>query len=283
MTILFTACRRAFYLSILGATVSFVPSIHAATLETDRKVYVSGEMVQIIYSGLPGNDSDWITIVPRNSSNTSYDEWNYTQGNLSGSMDFFRTLGPGLYQARAYFDWSGRNNDEEGYTIKASTTFRVVEDSFRSWLWQQDTQTLHSYSKTLEKQVNGWLKKGESELSNANLNIQALRAAFKEIHLAQLTKDKGIAANHIDGALDKIGALADIVALKGLLQFVTSPPKNTKATTIVLEAIKAELRSNSYFEKKDEIEKAIAEGTPDAYKRVQKELQEAENKAFGAK
>ncbi|MBN1524744.1 MAG: hypothetical protein JW904_09685 [Spirochaetales bacterium] len=74
------------------------------TVTTAKKVYSSDENINIEYSGFPGNDQDWITLVKSGDSDKTYGEWFYTEGKKSGSYTFGKVK-PGEYEIRVYFDW----------------------------------------------------------------------------------------------------------------------------------------------------------------------------------
>ena len=75
-----------------------------ASLNADKTVYSSGEIVTVTYSGMPGNAHDWITLVDASRPDNQYGQWFYTQGKRSGTYSFGRVK-PGLYEVRAYYNW----------------------------------------------------------------------------------------------------------------------------------------------------------------------------------
>lgn len=81
--------------------------------------YQPGEAITLYYSGLPGNDKDWITFVERNADAREYGQWFYTQGKQSGSY-VFNGVEAGRYEARIYFDWP-----DGGYHIRHRCQLRV--------------------------------------------------------------------------------------------------------------------------------------------------------------
>lgn len=91
------------------------------SLRTSLPVYGAGDSITVEFSGFPGNDKDWITLIESSQPANLYGSWAYTHCRRSGGMDF-RGLPPGDYQARAYFNWP-----DGGYTIRAVSSFRVIE------------------------------------------------------------------------------------------------------------------------------------------------------------
>ena len=55
------------------------------------------------YAGLPGTAYDWIAIAAAGSSNTSYVDFVYTNGQTSGTATFVAGA-PGLYVARSFIN-----------------------------------------------------------------------------------------------------------------------------------------------------------------------------------
>jgi hypothetical protein len=74
-----------------------------ATVTTDMTTYPNGAPITVSYTNLPGNIADWIAISDVNAPDTSVIQWVYTGGNTSGSAQF-TGIGPGTYEARAYYD-----------------------------------------------------------------------------------------------------------------------------------------------------------------------------------
>jgi hypothetical protein len=86
---------------------------------TQKNVYKPGEPIVVEFSGLPGYETDWITIVSAAVSDTTYNEWYYTDGKQSGYMTF-KGLSAGTYEVRVYFNWS-----EGGYKVRDRYRFIV--------------------------------------------------------------------------------------------------------------------------------------------------------------
>ncbi len=74
------------------------------TFKSSKTIYTRFEQVSINYSGLPGNQNDWITLVRSTDPDTTYGEWFYTYGQKSGVYTF-KAVEPGDYEVRIYFDW----------------------------------------------------------------------------------------------------------------------------------------------------------------------------------
>jgi hypothetical protein len=89
----------------LGGTTTVLArhsfSISSVTLSTDSSSYSVGQTVTVSYSGMPGNATDWISVAVYGSADTTYVQWHYTGGAVSGTMQFTGLPG-GAYEARAY-------------------------------------------------------------------------------------------------------------------------------------------------------------------------------------
>ena len=86
---------------------------------TQKQVYRPGEPIVVEFAGLPGNATDWITIVSPSVSDDTYNEWHYTEGRQSGYLTF-EGLPVGEYEVRVYFNWS-----EGGYIVRDRYRFSV--------------------------------------------------------------------------------------------------------------------------------------------------------------
>jgi len=70
-------------------------------VSTDAASYVAGATVTVTYSGLPGNQKDWVGIAAAGSANTSFVSYVYTNGQNSGTAQFVVST-PGVYVARSF-------------------------------------------------------------------------------------------------------------------------------------------------------------------------------------
>ena len=84
----------------LAADVTFAPG---QILKTDKTVYTEGEDIVVQFKGFPGNQDDWITIVPAGSPDTTLCEYLYLGGRASGTISFDGRP-RGEYEVRGYFD-----------------------------------------------------------------------------------------------------------------------------------------------------------------------------------
>ncbi|MEB3226256.1 MAG: hypothetical protein VKJ86_10700 [Synechococcus sp.] len=86
---------------------------------TQKANYSPSEPILVNYANLPGNSGDWITIVPANAPDNSYEEWFYTEGQRSGSRQF-NGLAAGSYEVRVYHNWPAG-----GYIVQDRYAFTV--------------------------------------------------------------------------------------------------------------------------------------------------------------
>lgn len=73
-------------------------------VSTDKANYSFDETIVVTWSNLPGNATDWVSIAPLGSSETTVTRWVYTGGAASGSFAFEVPATGGTYVARAYIN-----------------------------------------------------------------------------------------------------------------------------------------------------------------------------------
>ncbi len=86
------------------STQSETPGRPDLSLTSDKNAYKQGEPVELAYSGLPGNQRDWVTVVPLGAPADNWGQWTYTEGKTNGTF-VVENLEPGAYEARVYLDW----------------------------------------------------------------------------------------------------------------------------------------------------------------------------------
>ena len=109
--------RHTFYVGIN-------PIDLAEPAATEQDVYVAGEPIAVLFAGLPGNDTDWITVVPVDAPDNTWGDWRYTRGKTHGVMQF-APLEPGNYEVRVYHDWAGTRS----YDVQFRHPFTVVAEA----------------------------------------------------------------------------------------------------------------------------------------------------------
>lgn len=90
-----------------------------AVIKLNKTIYTRFEQVTVSYSGLPGNQNDWITLISASASDSTYGEWFYTYGQKSGSYTF-KVSEPGDYEVRVYYDWPNG-----GYVVRQRIKIKV--------------------------------------------------------------------------------------------------------------------------------------------------------------
>jgi len=90
--------------SVLATTGQFTVSSATVTptISTNASNYLTNAPITVSWSGLPGNNTDWIAIAAAGSADSSVLEWQYTNGATSGSIQFNGFSANGGYEARAY-------------------------------------------------------------------------------------------------------------------------------------------------------------------------------------
>jgi TolB-like protein len=92
----------------------------APIVNTDKDIYNQGEMIKVNFSDSPGDNGDWICIVPVGSPDTDAGDYQYMPKGLSQGVLTFDPPSPGKYEVRAYFNY--RRN---GYVVSARHGFSV--------------------------------------------------------------------------------------------------------------------------------------------------------------
>ena len=90
------------------------------SVKTAKDTYKPGEAIIVNFSGLPGSQKDWITLINPDASSREYGNWKYTKGKTSGSLTF-DGMQEGDYEVRVYFGTD--------YTIQARYPFKVIKNA----------------------------------------------------------------------------------------------------------------------------------------------------------
>jgi TolB-like protein len=88
-------------------------------INLNKEVFSANENVIIEYSGMPGNQHDWITLAEASKPDTEWGNWFYTQGQKNGQYTY-SGLKPGIYEIRIYYNWPAG-----GYVVRKRTKFTV--------------------------------------------------------------------------------------------------------------------------------------------------------------
>ena len=95
----------------------------ASVVWTDKDIYNQGEVIRVNFTNAPGNQNDWICIVPAGSPDTEGGDYKYIPAGLRQGVLIFSPPSPGQYEVRAYYNYS-RN----GYVVSGRYAFSVVND-----------------------------------------------------------------------------------------------------------------------------------------------------------
>jgi len=101
---------RKILLTFITVLFVAVSAYAGAYFEPDKLSYQPNEKITIRFYNFPGNNQDWMTIVPVGSPAGKYKEWFYTGGKRNGQFTF-KGLPEGKYEVRGFFNWpTGRYN-----------------------------------------------------------------------------------------------------------------------------------------------------------------------------
>ena len=90
-----------------------------AKLATDKAEFAPGEAITVRFSGMAGDDQDYISTASQDAPNGTYATYAYTGGLREGSVTLLAPTTPGPYELRAFFR-------EDETTLRASLPFTVA-------------------------------------------------------------------------------------------------------------------------------------------------------------
>lgn len=106
--------------SVDQTTLPKIPVGSASILNTDKDTYSYGEKIKVSFFNSPGNEGDWICIVPAGTPDTEAGDYKYMPKGLGQGSLIFDPASSGKYEARAYYNYS-RN----GYVVSGRHAFSV--------------------------------------------------------------------------------------------------------------------------------------------------------------
>lgn len=89
-------------------------------LTPTNAVVRAGEAIEVQFSGMSGEQRDWVAIATAGAAAEQYGEWLWLDGKVSGVVRFTRALTPGQYEVRAFHPGAARPSG-----VKATATFEV--------------------------------------------------------------------------------------------------------------------------------------------------------------
>jgi hypothetical protein len=91
----------------------------SVTIASDSATYAPGADITVTWSGLPGNQNDWVAIAPDGSGDTTTTVWVYTAGQAAGSHTFVGGVGAGSYVVRVFEDNTyGKLGESSVFTVQ---------------------------------------------------------------------------------------------------------------------------------------------------------------------
>ncbi len=141
----------------------------AKTTVTSYKPY---EKITVEYSGLPGNNRDWISLSATGSADGQYVLWTYLSGKQSGTIEF-NGLAEGSYEVRTHF------NEEP--TVRSRYAFTVAKSGTK--IWRNELSTFYAGMNSLGL---CWGRLGSDAfipamISNVQLTLGNVTGAIKVI------------------------------------------------------------------------------------------------------
>jgi len=100
--------------------IFMVINLNALSVNTEKDLYLPNESINVILTGMLGDNHDWIAIYPKDSSNDWINviDWTWTDGLKEGLISL-KGVPVGEYQVRVFF--------ENSYTLELAYDFSVNE------------------------------------------------------------------------------------------------------------------------------------------------------------
>ncbi len=101
--------RATLFAAIAVFTLAFAcPALasmgHGGKFLSVPSATINGNSVVVSWTGTPGNQQDWITVVKVGTSDKEWGQWTYTKGKKAGNYTV-KDLTSGEYEARLYYDY----------------------------------------------------------------------------------------------------------------------------------------------------------------------------------
>ena len=177
-----------FLLSFLYSNVDVV---------SNKNIYIVGEHIEVSFSGLDSNGSDWIGVFESGSLNEEYLYWLYTDGTQqnnynfieSGSINFSPiTLPTGEYEIRLFYD----NNYELIFSSSFSITDSCMDTNDYAF---DDTFNVMTFNTWYSAQYgNGGLERVSEIIADLNIDV----IGFQETDSLSIIEIKSF-LNNFDG------------------------------------------------------------------------------------
>jgi hypothetical protein len=105
-----------------------VASPSAGNVTTDLPSYAVSQPIQVSWTGLPGNQNDWIAIATAGSPDTSVIAYVYTAGQAAGNTTFAGLSTAGNYVVRVFANDTYEKLGEAAFTVTGGTFGSVSTD-----------------------------------------------------------------------------------------------------------------------------------------------------------
>ena len=175
-----------FLLSFLYSNVDVV---------SNKNIYIVGEHVEVSFSGLDSNGSDWIGIFESGSSNEEYLYWLYTDGTQQNNYNFIEsgtinfspiTLPTGEYEIRLFYN----NNYELIFSYSFSITDSCIDSPLSNF---EDSFNVMTFNTWYSAQY-GFGGLGRVSEIIAELNIDII--GFQETNPSSIIEIKSLLNNY---------------------------------------------------------------------------------------
>lgn len=100
-------------------------AVWSTTLNMSKPTYESQEPIVVNFANLPGNKKDWIGLYKEDASGKKYEQYKYTGGDESGTIEF-NGLPAGKFEARLFYDNSYDPELKISFTVNALSLVKTT-------------------------------------------------------------------------------------------------------------------------------------------------------------
>ena len=166
-------------------------------ITSNKNIYIVGEHIEVSFSGLDSNGSDWIGVFESGSPNEEYLYWLYTDGTQQNNYNFIEsgtinfspiTLPTGEYEIRLFYD----NNYELIFSSSFSITDSCMDTNDYAF---DDTFNVMTFNTWYSAQYgNGGLERVSEIIATLNIDV----IGFQETDSLSIIEVKSL-LNNFDG------------------------------------------------------------------------------------
>ncbi len=101
-------------------------AVEHPSLSLSKSNYAVNEPINLNYTNLPGNSTDWVGIYVAGTPNSDYLQYKYSDGAVNGMMQFNGLSGSGDYEARLFFNDSYNDEYAVQFTVQGTNLYPEI-------------------------------------------------------------------------------------------------------------------------------------------------------------